>query len=171
MSSELKINKNLSDEEIYLSLKPQIESLIYSGDSISSGLSNFVAALKEAFPKISWIGFYFADNDLLHLGPFQGKVACTQIKLGKGVCGTSASSRATVIVDDVDKFPGHIACDSGSKSEIVIPIIVKDQLIGVLDIDSYQYSSFNNTDKKHLEELVELLKSKLDFLKFIRNFV
>ncbi|MDH7604980.1 MAG: GAF domain-containing protein [Melioribacter sp.] len=168
MAESLTVNKNLSDEEIYKSLIPQIDNLISENDEIISSLSNFTAALKESFDKISWVGFYFLKNDKLILGPFQGKVACTEIRLGNGVCGTAAAKKETIIVEDVNKFPGHIACDADSKSEIVIPLKDKDEVYGVLDLDSYNYSAFNEVDKIYLEKLCELLFNKIDFKK-IKN--
>lgn len=167
MTENLVIDKTKTDEEIYLSLLPQLEALINSEEPVISNLSNISAALKEAFDKISWVGFYLLKNDKLFLGPFQGKTACTLIKIGSGVCGTSAQNKETIIVEDVDKFPGHIACDAGSKSEIVVPLIKNEKLIGVLDVDSYALSSFNKVDKKYLEEICKLLADKLDLLNFL----
>jgi GAF domain-containing protein len=167
MTENLTIDKTQTDEEIYLALLPQLEALINSEEPIISNLSNLSAALKEAFDKISWVGFYLLKNNKLFLGPFQGKTACTLIKIGEGVCGTSAQKRETIIVEDVDKFPGHIACDAGSKSEIVVPLIKNEKLIGVLDVDSYALSSFSKVDKKYLEKICELLNEKLDLEKFI----
>lgn len=165
MSDEIIITQGSTDKEIYEQLIPQINSLINPDEPLISSLSNVTAALKSAFKKISWVGFYLLKDETLYLGPFQGKIACTQIKIGSGVCGTSAQKRETIIVEDVDKFPGHIACDSGSKSEIVIPLISDDVVWGVLDLDSYSYSSFNNTDAKYLNELAKVLVQKLDFSK------
>lgn len=167
MAENLIVDKNKSDEEIYTEILPQIKSLINSNEPIISNLSNFTAALKEAFDKISWIGFYLLKDDKLYLGPFQGKTACTNIKVGSGVCGTSALKRETIIVENVDEFPGHIACDAGSKSEIVVPIINNNKLFGVLDLDSYQYSAFSNIDKKYLEEISGYLSEKLNWNNFI----
>ncbi len=121
------------------------------------------AALKEAFQKISWVGFYFQKDAKLFLGPFQGKTACTVISLGSGVCGTSAKNKETIIVEDVNNFVGHIACDSGSRSEIVIPIIQNDKVVGVLDLDSYNLSAFNQNDQNYLEQIAALLTNKFDF--------
>ena len=163
MSENIQINKNRSDEEIYRQVLPQIESLINPAEPTISNLSNVTAALKEVFDKISWVGFYFLKENKLYLGPFQGKVACTVIEVGKGVCGTSAMKRETVIVEDVHKFPGHIACDGGSNSEIVVPLIKGNEVYGVLDLDSYQFSAFNETDKIYLEKLCNLLLERLDF--------
>ncbi len=163
MAETLFINKSLSVEEIYQSILPQIESLLNPAEPLISNLSNVTAILKEALDKTSWVGFYFLKNDKLYLGPFQGKVACTVIEIGKGVCGTSAAKKETIIVDNVDKFPGHIACDSGSRSEIVLPLIKNEKIFGVLDLDSYQLSAFNFLDKKYLEQICKLLSDKLVF--------
>ena len=161
MIESLIINNNSSIDEQYILLVKQIKNLLNKKDNLITNLSNFTAALKQTFSKISWIGFYLFDGEKLYLGPFQGNVACTEIKLGSGVCGTSAKKRETLIVADVDKFPGHIACDVESKSEIVVPIIKEDKLFGVLDLDSYNYNSFNETDKKYLEELVDYLSKEI----------
>lgn len=167
MVGNLVIDKNKSDEEIYLSLLPQLKAVLNPSEPVISNLSNITAVLNEAFDKISWIGFYILKGEKLFLGPFQGKLACTVIKVGSGVCGTSAEQRESIIVDDVDKFPGHIACDASSKSEIVIPLIKDKKLIGVLDVDSYKNSSFSEIDKKYLEKVCELIGEKLDLEKFI----
>lgn len=167
MSEEINVNKNLSDEEIYQSLIPQIENLISVDEPIISSLSNITAALKESFDKISWVGFYLTKDSKLFLGPFQGKVACTSIEFGKGVCGTSALKKETIIVENVHEFPGHIACDSGSNSEIVVPIIKNKFVYGVLDLDSYQFSSFNQLDNKYLEIICNLISTKLPIEKII----
>jgi L-methionine (R)-S-oxide reductase len=157
LEQEISINKDLSTEEKYNLLGEQLKHLITKEDHYLSSLSNFTAAMKQTFDKISWIGFYLFDGVKLYLGPFQGKVACTSIEMGKGVCGTAALSRKTVIVPDVNKFPGHIACDADSRSEIVIPLIKGEKLIGVLDVDSAEYDSFNETDKKYLEQFCSLI--------------
>ncbi len=151
------VDKNISLDEQYQNVISQSESLLDKNDELITNLSNLSALLKQSFDKISWVGFYIFDNKKLYLGPFQGKVACTQIEVGKGVCGTAALKRETIIVPDVDKFPGHIACDADSKSEIVVPIIINDKLFGVLDIDSYLHHSFTQTDKLYLEELCKFL--------------
>lgn len=157
MSESLVINNSASVDEQYQLLVKQVKSLLNKEDNVITNLSNFTAALNQTFSKISWVGFYLFDGTKLYLGPFQGKVACTEIEIGSGVCGTSAKERKTIIVEDVDKFPGHIACDVESKSEIVVPIVKDKNLYGVLDLDSTDYASFNETDKKYLEELVGFL--------------
>jgi len=155
------INSNLATEEKYRLLIKQLKILLNKKDNFLSNLSNLAAALKQSFDKISWVGFYLFDGKKLYLGPFQGYVACAEIELGKGVCGTSAEKRECIIVPDVDKFPGHIVCDTGSRSEIVIPVIKNDELFGVLDIDSYKYNSFDETDRKYLEEICTFLSKEI----------
>jgi len=157
MSKSLRISSSVSLEEQYNLLVKQVKSLLNKDDNVITNLANLSAALKQTFNKISWVGFYLFDGKKLYLGPFQGKVACTEIKIGDGVCGTSAKKRETIIVPDVDKFPGHITCDIESRSEIVVPIFKDEQLFGVLDIDSNDYNSFNDVDKKYLEEIIIFL--------------
>lgn len=154
MSFNLSLQPGQSDDQLYHDLLPQVKMLLDKDDHLVTNMANFIALLKEAFQKISWVGFYLFDGHKLILGPFQGKVACTSIALGKGVCGLAAAEKATVIVPDVHKFPGHIACDTGSNSEIVVPLLKGDTLLGVLDIDSYQKDAFSTTDKKYLELMV-----------------
>jgi GAF domain-containing protein len=157
MAEEISIDRHLAEEERYRLLSSQLKALMVKEDNLISNLSNFAAAIKDTFEKVSWVGFYLFDGKKLYLGPFQGKVACTNIEIGKGVCGSSAAKRETIIVPDVDKFPGHIACDSNSKSEIVVPLIQKDHLLGALDLDSHEYNSFGKTDKEYLEEICKFL--------------
>lgn len=145
-----------SKEEQYLSLIPQIKGLLMGEDDLIANLANVAAALKEQFNWL-WVGFYIVKSDELVLGPFQGPVACTRIKKGRGVCGTSWQNATTIIVDDVEKFPGHIACSSSSKSEIVIPIIENNTVVAVLDVDSSDFSSFDEIDQKYLEQIVQFL--------------
>jgi L-methionine (R)-S-oxide reductase len=140
-------------EEVYQSLLPQIKALIDGEPDLTANLANICAALKEQF-KWFWVGFYLVKHDELVLGPFQGPVACTRIRKGRGVCGSSWQQAATLIVPDVEKFPGHIACSSLSRSEIVVPIIRNSEVIGVLDVDSELLDQFDETDKKHLEEII-----------------
>ena len=157
MAEELSISSHLAEEERYRLLVSQLKSLLTRDDKLISNLSNLTAAINDTFKKVSWIGFYLFDGRKLYLGPFQGKLACTNIEIGKGVCGTSAEKRETIIVPDVNKFPGHIFCDENSKSEIVIPLIKKGRLVGVLDLDSHEYNSFGETDKIYLEEICKFL--------------
>ena len=161
MTETIVINNSLSTEEKYIELRKQLGSLLNKHENLISNLANFTALLKQSFDKISWVGFYLFDGKELYLGPFQGKVACTVIRIGKGVCGTSAENKETIIVPDVNKFPGHIFCDPDSKSEIVIPVIKNDKLFGVLDLDSSSLNSFNETDKKYLEDFVNFLSSEI----------
>lgn len=161
MTESLIVNSESSIDEQYILLVKQVKNLLNKDHNLITNLSNFTAALKQTFAKISWIGFYLFDGKNLFLGPFQGKVACTEIKIGSGVCGTSAQKLETLIVPDVDKFPGHIACDVESRSEIVVPIIKDKKLFGVLDLDSTDYNSFNETDKKYLTELVNFLSEEI----------
>src|SRR5512139_664963 len=157
MAEEIRIDKHLAEEEKYRLLVSQVKSLLLREDNLISNLSNFTAAVKDTFEKVSWVGFYLFDGNKLYLGPFQGKVACTNIQMGKGVCGTSALKRETIIVPDVNKFPGHIFCDGNSKSEIVVPLIMNNKLLGVLDLDSHEYNSFKEVDKEYLEEFCKFL--------------
>ena len=161
MAESIIVNREVSLDEQYKLLVKQIKSLLDKNDNLISNLSNFTAALNQTFEKISWVGFYLYDGNELYLGPFQGKVACTKILIGKGVCGTSANRRETVIVPDVNNFPGHIACDVESRSEIVVPIIKDDKLFGVLDVDSAIINAFDETDKVYLEEMVNYLVSEI----------
>ena len=161
MAEAIVIDKQQSLEEQYKSLIKQIKSLLTKEDKTISNLSNLVAALYQSFEKVSWAGFYFLESENLYLGPFQGKIACTNIKVGKGVCGTSAKEERTIIVEDVNKFPGHIFCDANSKSEIVVPVFRNKKLYGVLDLDSTKFSAFNDIDKKYLEEMCLFLSEKI----------
>ena len=149
-----------SREEVYSSLIPQLKALTEDEPDFIANCANIAAALRQAFG-FWWVGFYFVKNkDELVLGPFQGDIACTRIAYGKGVCGTSWADKATVIVEDVEQFPGHIACSAASKSEIVVPILKRDVVVAVLDIDSDQLKDFDETDKIYLEQ-VALLVSDL----------
>ncbi len=161
MAETLEINKTLSLKEQYELFIKQVKSLLSKEDNRLSNLSNLTAALKQTFEKISWVGFFLSDGKKLYLGPFQGKIACTTIEIGKGVCGTSAAKKETIVVPDVNKFPGHIFCDADSKSEIVLPLIKNNSLLGVLDIDSASFNSFNETDKKYLEEICKFLSEEI----------
>ena len=148
------IMKSNDKIENYKLLISNLEYYLSKKDNFITSLSNLSACLNYFLDDISWVGFYLFDGETLYLGPFQGLPACTKIKLGIGVCGTAAKKRKTVIVEDISKFETHIACDSLSNSEIVVPIIKNDKLIGVLDIDSALLSRFDNIDKLYLEKLV-----------------
>ena len=155
MSEDLHITKG-SKEEQYKSLIPQIKGLLEGETDLIANLANITAAVKEQFGWL-WVGFYIVKGDELVLGPFQGPVACTRIRKGRGVCGTSWAEAKTLIVPDVEEFPGHIACSSLSKSEIVLPVIRGHQVVAVLDIDSELLNHYDETDKKYLEEIIALL--------------
>ena len=155
MAEDLQIVTGTKSEQ-YEALLPQIKGLLEGEDDLVSNLANISAALKEQF-KWLWVGFYLVRNGELVLGPFQGPVACTRIRKGKGVCGTSWAIAETLIVPDVEQFPGHIACSSLSKSEIVVPIIRNAEVIGVLDVDSDAYDRFDETDRHYLEQIVKLI--------------
>jgi L-methionine (R)-S-oxide reductase len=146
--------------EVYASLIPQIKALIGDENDLVANQANISAALKEAFGFL-WVGFYNVKEDMMILGPFQGPIACTRIRKGKGVCGTVWETKSPMVVDDVDAFPGHIACSTLSKSEIVVPLIRECQVVAVLDIDSDQYASFDNTDVIYLNEICEWLVSTM----------
>ncbi|HQW83215.1 MAG TPA: GAF domain-containing protein [Ferruginibacter sp.] len=155
MAEDLTIAQG-TKEEIYQSLIPQINGLLDGEPDLIANLANVAAALKEQFGWL-WVGFYIVKNKELVLGPFQGPVACTRIKKGKGVCGTAWQNAKTLIVPDVEKFPGHIACSSLSKSEIVIPLLKNKKVVAVLDVDSDELDKFDETDKKYLEEIVDAI--------------
>ena len=142
--------------EIYQSLLPQIAGLLEGEPDLVANLANVAAALKQQFGWW-WVGFYLVKNDELVLGPFQGPIACTRIQKGRGVCGTAWQQAKTLIVPDVEKFPGHIACSSFSRSEIVVPIFSKQEVIGVLDVDSEALDFFDAIDAQYLKEIVGLL--------------
>jgi len=145
-------------EDMYKTLLPQIKALIEDEEDFIANLSNIVAVLKETFG-FFWVGFYFVKGDDLVLGPFQGPIACTRIKYGRGVCGTAWKEARTQIVPDVNAFPGHIACSSLSRSEIVVPLLNDGVVWGVLDVDSAQLNTFDETDKLYLEKLTPMLLS------------
>ncbi|OFZ25879.1 MAG: diguanylate cyclase [Bacteroidetes bacterium RIFCSPHIGHO2_02_FULL_44_7] len=145
---------------VYASLLPQIKALVGDESDSTANLANVCAALKEAFG-FFWVGFYLIKEGELVLGPFQGPIACTRISLGKGVCGSAWEQRRTLVVPDVDAFPGHIACSSLSKSEIVVPLIQNDVVIGVLDVDSDRLADFDDVDEHSLNELCTWLASIL----------
>ncbi|HEY4612280.1 MAG TPA: GAF domain-containing protein [Bacteroidota bacterium] len=145
--------KSNTKAEVYREIIPQIKSLVEGEHDLVANLGNTSSALKVAFPMVSWVGFYLLQNGELVLGPFQGKPACVRIAMGKGVCGTAAQNKSTLIVPNVDEFQGHIACDPDSKSEIVVPLLKGSQLLGVLDLDSSAFNTFDTTDQHYLEEL------------------
>ncbi|CAH0346854.1 GAF domain-containing protein [Bacillus sp. CECT 9360] len=150
-----------SKEEKYQLLFKQLAALVEDETNMIANLSNASALLNHFLEDVNWVGFYLAEDDGLVLGPFQGLPACIRIPFGKGVCGTSAAERRTLRVEDVHQFPGHIACDAASQSEIVVPVLKGGNLIGVLDIDSPIKNRFDETDQKMLEEFTEILAKHL----------
>jgi GAF domain-containing protein len=165
LSENIFISENSTKQQKYEELLPQLEHLLLPSDDLIANLANCSSALKTVF-NFWWVGFYLVKNNQLILGPFQGPVACTTIQLGKGVCGSSWQQAATIIVENVNEFPGHIACSSASLSEIVIPIILNNEVVAVLDVDSEYLAHFDEIDKKYLEELAiylaELFNKKAD---------
>lgn len=155
MAEDLQIIKGTKSEQ-YEALIPQIKGLLSGEPNLIANLANTAAALREQFGWF-WVGFYLVEKDELVLGPFQGPVACTRIRKGRGVCGSSWEQAKTLIVPDVEKFPGHIACSSLSKSEIVVPLFKDGNIWGVLDVDSSDYNQFDETDQHYLEQIIGLL--------------
>lgn len=156
MAEDLTIIKSTDKEEQYRSLIPQIAALLYGETDLVANLANVCAALKEQF-KWFWVGFYLVKSNELVLGPFQGPVACTRIGKGKGVCGSSWEQAKTLIVPDVDAFPGHIACATASQSEIVLPLFHNNEVVGVLDVDSEHLAHFDEIDAQYLEQIIGLI--------------
>jgi L-methionine (R)-S-oxide reductase len=161
MAEELIIPAGTDRKEIYSALLPQISGLIETESDLTANLANIAAALREAFG-FFWVGFYIAKEGQLVLGPFQGPIACTRIPFHKGVCGASYSQQKIILVPDVDQFPGHIACASASKSEIVLPVFHRNGTVAmVLDVDSDQLDDFSETDAQGLRSILKLLERKL----------
>lgn len=156
MAEEILISKSQERGIQYQELLPQIEALVKDEPNEIANLANIVAALKMGL-NFFWVGFYKVINEELVLGPFQGPVACTRIQKGQGVCGAAWEKQKTIIVENVDEFPGHIACNSVARSEIVVPVIKNGEVVYVLDVDSDSLNDFNTTDKKYLEKLAELV--------------
>ena len=156
MAEEINLVGKDNKEAVYQSLMPQIKALLGAEKDLIANLSNITAALKQAFG-FFWVGFYLVKNDELVLGPFQGSIACTRIKFGNGVCGTAMAQKKTQLVPDVEKFPGHIACSADSRSEIVLPVIIDDKVVMVLDIDSDKLADFDKLDQLYLEELTNFI--------------
>ena len=158
MAESLAFSKTADRSVIYKEIAPQIEGLIGDESDVIANLANVAAVLKEAFG-FFWVGFYIAKDNQLVLGPFQGPLACTRIEFGQGVCGHAYSTASTVIVPNVDEFPGHIACSSASKSEIVVPIMNGDgSVFGVLDVDSDRLDDFSETDREGLTNVVSVIE-------------
>lgn len=158
MAEHLIISDSKDKEDKYKTLVPQIKSLLEGETDLIANMANISAVLKQTF-NFYWVGFYLVKKEELVLGPFQGTLACTRIKYGKGVCGTAWRENRAIIVPDVELFPGHIACDSASQSEIVIPIRRNQNVVGVLDIDSNYLNHFDKTDEYYLEQIVNLIYS------------
>ena len=156
MAETIYVRPEADKEEKYKELMPQLAALVGPEADEVANMANLSAALKQAFG-FFWIGFYRVVGEELVLGPFQGPVACTRIRRGKGVCGTAWAEERTIVVEDVEQFPGHIACSSESKSEIVVPVVREGQIVGVLDIDSDCLRTFDAIDASRLEEIVRLL--------------
>lgn len=160
MAEELIIATSANKQERYDILIPQIQSLVEGEPDAVANLSNIAAALKQTM-NFFWVGFYIVKNDQLVLGPFQGPIACTRINFGKGVCGTCWKEKKTILVPNVDEFPGHIACSSASKSEIVLPAFKNDQVALVLDVDSDVLNDFDDTDRESLEKVMRIIEKLL----------
>jgi L-methionine (R)-S-oxide reductase len=155
-------NPNLSKSAAYRDMNEQLAGLFSSERNGLANAANMCAVLYEVLPRVNWVGFYFLQGGELVLGPFQGKVACVRISMGRGVCGTAAERRETLVVPDVHEFPGHIACDAASRSEIVVPLIQSGRLLGVLDVDSPDVARFDQEDRRGLDAAVELLLQSSD---------
>ncbi|HYG03773.1 MAG TPA: GAF domain-containing protein [Chryseosolibacter sp.] len=160
MAEELIIAASADKKEKYETLLPQIDAMVSGETDTVANLANIAAALKQTLG-FFWVGFYLVKNDQLVLGPFQGPIACTRINFGKGVCGTSWKERKTIVVPDVDQFPGHIACSSASKSEIVLPAFRSNEVALILDVDSDQLNDFDETDQRYLESLMRIIERTL----------
>jgi GAF domain-containing protein len=158
MTEDLIIKQGRKDEA-YNALFPQIAALTEGETDSVANMANVAAALKQTF-EFFWVGFYVVKGDVLVLGPFQGPVACTRIGYGKGVCGTAWKEARTIVVDDVELFPGHIACNSRSRSEIVVPLVKNGRVTGVLDVDSDRHAAFDSTDAVALERIAGLVERR-----------
>ena len=160
MAEELVISKSKDKAQRYADLMPQIEGLIMGESDVVANLANIASALRYGMG-FFWVGFYIVKEDELVLGPFQGPIACTRIRKGKGVCGTAWAEAATQLVPNVDEFPGHIACSSDSKSEIVLPAFKDGEVVLILDVDSDQLNDFDAVDQEHLEKLMRKIEAFL----------
>ncbi len=160
MAESVIFNSEDSKEDIYKAILPQIESVIGGETYLVANLANVAAVLKEVFG-FFWVGFYWVKQDQLVLGPFQGPLACTRIRYGRGVCGTAWKEATTQLVPNVELFPGHIACSSASRSEIVVPVFSEGAVVGVLDVDSDKVDDFDEVDKVYLEKICRLIECRL----------
>lgn len=158
MAENLVVSQSTDKKERYEVLLPQVRSLVEGETDIVANLSNVVAALRQSFG-FFWVGFYIVRDNQLVLGPFQGPIACTRINFGRGVCGTTWKEGKTILVPNVDEFPGHIACSSDSKSEIVVPVFKNGSVAMVLDVDSDRLNDFDNTDLEYLQKLMKVVES------------
>ena len=159
--TESNLQENMSDEDVYLNNKfIQIKAIVEGEPDLIANLANICAALKQQFGWL-WVGFYLVKQNELVLGPFQGPIACTRIAKGRGVCGTAWQQQQVIIVPDVELFPGHIACSSASKSEIVLPIMQNTECVGVLDIDSDELNQFDEVDAKYLQQLISIIETSI----------
>jgi len=164
MTFQIAKSENTSKTERYANLKLQLRSLLEGERDFIANAANFSSLLYHSLPDLNWAGLYLHRGGELVLGPFQGQPACVRIAIGKGVCGTAAEQRQTILVDNVHEFPGHIACDSASNSEIVVPLIANEELIGVLDLDSPSFARFDDEDARGLNELAEIfVKGSAEF--------
>lgn len=157
MAEQLIITSSTDKEERYKTLVPQIESLVHGEPDVVANLANIAAALKQTMD-FFWVGFYMVKGKELVLGPFQGPIACTRIAFGKGVCGSSWKEKKILVVPNVDEFPGHIACSSDSKSEIVLPAFKNDEVALVMDVDSDKLNDFDSTDERYLKEVIFIIE-------------
>lgn len=162
---DINIFKGMSDEEKYSNMLLMLEGLVNGEEWTITKLSNAAALINAVVDRINWCGFYLMKNDELVLGPFQGMPACTNIKIGKGVCGTAVKERKTMRIENINCFEGHIACDAASNSELVIPIIKDDKVYGVLDLDSAEIGRFSELEQKYLEKCINLLVKNVSFEK------
>lgn len=158
MAEQLTVSTSSDKQERYRVLLPQVEALVAGEPDLVANLANIAAALREAMD-FFWVGFYLVKGTQLVLGPFQGPIACTRIEFGKGVCGTSWKEKRAIIVPDVDQFPGHIACSSASRSEIVLPVVRQGEVVMVLDVDSNRVSDFDKFDEEGLRAIVRIIES------------
>ena len=156
MTFQIAKSETVSKTELYTNLQSQLRSLLEGEHDFIANAANFSSLLYHSLPDLNWAGIYLHKAGGLVLGPFQGQPACVRIAIGKGVCGTAAEQRQTILVDNVHEFPGHIACDSASNSEIVVPLIAHDELLGVLDLDSPSFARFDDEDARGLNELAEI---------------
>ena len=166
---EVKTTAGATKAVLYRELTDQLAGLLADEPDWLANTANTAALIYQGLPGLNWAGFYFLRGGELVLGSFQGKVACVRIALGRGVCGTAAAQRQTVLVPDVEKFPGHIACDHASRSEVVVPLVKDGELLGVLDLDSPQLARFDDEDRAGLERMVALLLQHTDFTGLVRR--